>query len=63
LPQAPQSVSLLVVSTQAPPQTAMLPEHAQTPSEQFCPVPQTFPHAPQLALSVARVTHRPEHAS
>jgi hypothetical protein len=31
----------------------------QTPVEQTCPAPQTVPHAPQLALSVVRLTHAP----
>jgi hypothetical protein len=33
------------------------------PPEQTWPASQAFPHAPQLALSVSRLTHRPPHTT
>jgi hypothetical protein len=63
LPQLPQLAASEVVSTQA-----VLPLHwtrpvaqAQLPLWQVLSLEHVVPHAPQLALSVAGVTHVPLH--
>jgi hypothetical protein len=64
-PLAPHHVVLVIGSTQAPPQAtwpaAQATAHA--PSTQAVPIPQTFPHAPQLRLSAAIVTQTPPQST
>jgi hypothetical protein len=55
-PQPPQLMLLLVVSTQAPPQSCWPVAHAHVPLVHVSPFWQTVPHAPQFALSLVRST-------
>ena len=59
LPQPPQSLGSVDVSTQALLQLVSPVPHVvvQTPAEQTCEAPQTWPHAPQLFGSVVVSTH------
>jgi len=62
VPQAPQFVVLVVVSTHALLHSfSLLGQVAvHTPSEQPWPAAHAFPHAPQLALEELVSTHLPE---
>src|SRR5580692_7138374 len=63
LPQAPQLFGSLCVSAQEVPHNVVPPPHdvAHVPCEQTVPLPQTFPHAPQLLLSVWGLEHVDPH--
>jgi hypothetical protein len=52
LPQAPQLLALVVVSTHCPLHSVCPVGHAQLPLPQVCPLAQTLPQAPQLLASL-----------
>ena len=52
VPQVPQFFASEVVSTHVPEQVATA--HPHVPFRHCCPAAQVFPHAPQLAMSLAR---------
>jgi hypothetical protein len=60
-PPDPQAQGLLLGGRQAPPQSDVPLGHAQVPFTHVIPAAQAVPHAPQLAGSLARVTHAPAH--
>ena len=61
IPQPPQFVVLVVVSTQTPLQTVWLPVHEQLPPLQLADG-QDVPQYPQLEGSVLRSTQLPAHS-
>jgi hypothetical protein len=58
VPQAPQLLVSLVVSTQDAPQLVLGPQFGkQAPDRQTVPLPQATPHPPQFAGSEPSSTH------
>jgi hypothetical protein len=56
LPQPPQWLGSVVMSTQAPAQKVKPGWQTHTPESQDCPTPQAIPQPPQWSLSVHRST-------
>ncbi|MCZ7677533.1 MAG: hypothetical protein M5U28_01655 [Sandaracinaceae bacterium] len=63
VPQAPQWVALVSVSTHVPEQSVRALGHAHVPALQVPPVPHAFPHAPQCTTSLDVSMHRSSHSS
>lgn len=59
LPQAPQFIALVWVSTHVPSHSAWPVGHVQTPATQLEPPAQACPQPPQLPLSVCVFTQEP----
>jgi len=65
VPQAPQFIRSVLMSTQPPEHSVSPPvqESLQAPSEHTCPAGHTVPHAPQLATSLPVSMQVPPHAA
>jgi hypothetical protein len=63
LPQPPQFVVLVCVSTQAPPHDVPPEEHLQAPATQVLPPPHVVVQLPQAALFAVTSTHLPPQSA